>query len=139
MHGRNALGYDSTESGGVGLRIIWIAATLVVVAAAILWFLDKGQENQEILNRKAVEISEYGLLMALDRVKDSPSWCEGLARTDYENGWYAVSVRRQDGKDTTFLVVESVGHAGQVARKQGCILRLEKKNNDSVWVRQSIR
>jgi hypothetical protein len=139
MHGQGFSGYGRGSGGGVGIRILWILATLVVVAAAIFWFLDKGQENQEILNRKAVEIGEYGLLMALDRLKDSPSWCEGLPRTEYENGWYSVSVRRQEGKDTTILIVEAVGHAGQVARKQGCVLRLEAKNSDSVWVRQSIK
>ena len=109
------------------------------MALSIFWFLDKGQQDQEVLNRKAVETSEYGLLMALERLKGSPSWCEGLPRTAYESGWYAVSVKLQAGKDTTFLVVESVGHAGQVTRKQGCVLRLEKNNGDSVWVRQSIR
>jgi hypothetical protein len=127
------------EHGGVGIRILCIAASVVVVALAIFWFLDKGQQDQEVLNRKAVETSESGLLMALQRLKDSPSWCEGLARTEYESGWYTVSVKRQAGGDTTFLVVESVGHAGQVSRRQGCVLRLEKNGNDSVWVRQSIR
>jgi hypothetical protein len=127
------------QHGGVGLRIIWLAATLVVVAAAIFWFLDKGQKNQEVLNRKAVEISEYGLLMALDRLKDSPSWSAGLPKTEYETGWYTVTVKGQASQDTTFLVVESVGHAGPVARKQGCVLRLAKNNNDSVWVRKGIK
>lgn len=135
----NSRSCNRAESGGVGIRILWIAASLIVVAAAIFWFLDKGQRNQEVLNRKAVEISEYGLFVALDRLKGNPSWVEGLPRTEYENGWYAVSVRRQEGKDTTILIVEAVGHAGQVARRQGCILRLEKRNSDSVWVRQSIK
>jgi hypothetical protein len=132
-------GIGSTDRGGVGIRILWIAATLIVVAAAIFWFLDKGQKNQEVLGRKAVEISEYGLLMALDRLKDSPSWYSGLPKTDYETGWYTATVRRQASSDTTFLVVEAVGHAGPVARRQGCVLRLEKNGNDSIWVRQSIK
>jgi hypothetical protein len=132
-------GFFRSQRGGVGIRILWIAVSVAVVALAIFWFLNKGQQDQEIINRKAVEISEYGLLMALDRLKDSPSWCEGLPKTEYESGWYTVSVRRQAGKDTTFLVVDAVGHAGPVARKQGCILRLEKSGNDSVWVRQSIK
>jgi hypothetical protein len=127
------------ELGGVGIRILWIAITVAIVAAAIFWFLNKGQQDQEVFNRKAVEISEYGMLMALDRLKDSPSWCDGLPKTEYEGGWYTVTVRRQAGKDTTFLVVDATGHAGPVARKQGCILRLEKNGNDSVWVRQSIK
>jgi hypothetical protein len=139
MHLYFQTGLGPGERGGVGIRILLIAATVAAVALAIFWFLDKGQQDQEVLNRKAVETGEYGLLMALQRLKDNPSWCEGLDRTEYESGWYTVSVKRQAGQDTTFLVVESVGHAGQVARKQGCILRLEKNGSDSVWVRQSIR
>ena len=136
---QRSFGFGRSERGGVGLRVLWIAATLVAVAAAIFWFLDKGQKNQEVLDRKAVEISEYGLLMSLQRLKDSPSWCSGLPKTEYETGWYTATVKRQASNDTTFLVVEAVGHAGPVARKQGCILRLEKNGNDSVWVRQSIK
>ena len=136
---QHSFGFGCSERGGVGIRILWIAATLVVVAAAIFWFLDKGQKNQEVLDRKAIEISEYGLLMALERLKDSPSWCSGLQKTEYETGWYTATVKRQPDKDTTFLVVEAVGHAGPVARKQGCVLRLEITGNDSVWVRQSIK
>ncbi len=129
----------SGETGGVGVRILWIAVSVAVVALAIFWFLNKGQHDQETFSRKAVEIGEYGLLMALDRLKDSPSWCAGLPKTEYESGWYSVTVRRQAVKDTTFLIVDAAGHAGPVARSQGCILRLEKTGNDSVWVRQSIK
>jgi hypothetical protein len=139
MHPYHYIRSRRPEHGGVAIRILGIAATVAVVALAIFWFLDKGQHDQEVLNRKAVETGEYGLLMALQRLKDSPSWCEGLTRTEYESGWYTVSVKRQAGGDTTFLVVESVGHAGQVSRRQGCVLRLEKNGNDSAWVRQSIR
>jgi hypothetical protein len=139
MAGPRDTGFDRTERGGVGIRVLWIAATLVMVALAIFWFLDKGQKNQEVLDRKAVEISEYGLLMALQRLKDSPSWCDALQKTEYESGWFTVAVKRQASNDTAFLVVEAVGHAGPVARKQGCVLRLEKNGNDSVWVRQSIK
>jgi hypothetical protein len=139
MHPYRHADFRSKEFGGVGIRILWIAATVAIVALAIFWFLDKGQQDQEILNRKAVETGEFGLMMALERLKDNPSWNEGLPRTEYESGWYTVTVKRQVSNDTTFLVVESVGHAGQVARRQGCVLRLEKNGKDSVWVRQSIR
>ena len=132
-------GSGCADFGGVGIRLLWIGATLVVVALAIFWFLDRGQKNQEVLDRKAVEISEYGLLMALQRLKDSPSWCDSLPRAEYESGWYTAAVKRQANNDTTFLVVEAVGHAGPVARTQGCKLRLEKRGNDSIWVRQSIK
>ncbi len=128
-----------SQYGGVALRILWIAATLVIVSIAIYWFLDKGQQNQEVLNRKATEISEYGLLIALERLKDNPSRTSEIAKTEYEGGWYTATLKRLSSNDTVFLAVESIGHAGSVSKKQACTLRLEINGADSVWIRQSIK
>jgi hypothetical protein len=127
------------QNGGVVIRIVLITVTLVLVAVAIFWFLQKGQEEQERLDRKAVEIGEYGLLMALDKIRTIPSWCEPIGKTEYENGWYEVNVDRKVTHDTTFLFVESLGHMGALTKKQECILRLEVNGPDSAWVRQTIR
>jgi hypothetical protein len=125
--------------GGIGVRIVYIVATLAVVAGAIFWVLDTRQKDQEKLNRKATEISEYGLLAALGRLKDNPSWQEGIARTEYEDGWYATTVQRQTKQDTSLLVVEATGHRGSVTKKQQCVLRLVVSGRDSVWIRQSMK
>jgi hypothetical protein len=125
--------------GGVGVRIVLIGATLAVVGAAIFWFLDSRQKNLEVLNRKAVEIGDYGLLQALARVKDNPSWTGKMPQTDYEGGWYAATAKSRMNADTAFLDVESVGHIGSISRKQECTLRLFMNASDSIWVRQSIK
>jgi hypothetical protein len=127
------------QQGGVGARIIMIVATLAVVAAAIFWFLDSRQKNQEILNRKAVEISELGLLQALAHLKDNPSWTGTLPQTGCEGGWYDATARIRKSADTTFLEVVSQGHIGSVSRRQECVLRLTMTGNDSLWVRQSVK
>jgi len=129
----------AAQNGGVKLQIVWLAATLIVVGAAIFWFLDRGQQSQEVLNRKATEIGEYGLLMALDRLKDNPSLTREIAKTEYEGGWFSASLKRLASNDTIFLAVEAIGHAGSVSRKQGCVLRLEIKGADSIWIRQSVK
>jgi hypothetical protein len=127
------------ERGGIGVRIVYIVATLAVVAGAIFWVLDTRQKDQEKLNRKATEISEYGLLGALGQLKDNPSWQEGIKRTVYENGWYSTTVQRQTKQDTSLLVVEATGHIGSVTKKQQCVLRLVVSGKDSVWIRQSMK
>jgi hypothetical protein len=127
------------HQGGVGARIIILVATLAVVAGAIFWFLDSRQRNQEILNRKAVEISEFGLLQALAHLKENPSWTGTLPQTDYEGGWYAATAVSRKSADTTFLEVVSQGHIGSVSRKQDCMLRLSVTGNDSLWVRQGVK
>ena len=111
-----------------------IVLSLAVVAAAISVFLVRGRSDQEVLNRKASEISEYGLLRTLAQLKES-SWAGKLPRADYEGGWYTSSAKIRRSADTSYLDVESTGHIGSVSRKQGCMLRL----TDSGWVRQSIR
>ncbi len=123
------------SEGGVGLRIVLIIASLAVVASAISWFLATGQSDQAILNRKASEICEFGLLQALAHLKENPRWTGKLPRADYEGGWYTATAKARGSNDTSFLDVESSGHIGFVSRRQGCVLRL----TDSGWVRQSIR
>jgi hypothetical protein len=127
------------QRGGVGARIIIMIASLAVVAAAIFWFLDSRQANQETLNRKAVEISEFGLLQALARLKENPSWIGTLPQTDYESGWYTATAVSRKSADTTFIEVVSQGHIGSVSRKQDCVLRLVVTGNDSLWVRQGVK
>jgi hypothetical protein len=127
------------QRGGVGARIIIMIASLAVVAAAIFWFLDSRQANQETLNRKAVEISEFGLLQALARLKENPSWIGTLPQADYEGGWYTATAVSRKSADTTFLEVVSQGHIGSVSRKQDCVLRLVVTGNDSLWVRQGVK
>jgi hypothetical protein len=127
------------QRGGVGARIIIMIASLAVVAAAIFWFLDSRQTNQETLNRKAVEISEFGLLQALARLKENPSWIGTLPQTDYEGGWYAATAVSRKSADTTFIEVVSQGHIGSVSRKQDCVLRLVVTGNDSLWIRQGVK
>jgi hypothetical protein len=127
------------QQGGVGARIIMIVATLAVVAAAIFLFLNSRQSDQETLNRKAVEISEFGLLQALARVKENPSWAGTLPKADYEGGWYAATVASRRIADTTFLDVVSQAHIGSVSHKQECMLRLSVTGKDSLWVRQGVK
>lgn len=127
------------QLGGVGARVIMLVATLAVVAAAIFWFLDSRQTNQETLNRKAVEISEFGLLQALAHLKENPSWTGTLPQTDYEGGWYSAAAVSRKSADTTFLEVASQGHIGSVSRKQDCVLRLAVTGNESLWVRLGVK
>ena len=127
------------QRGGVGARIIMIVATLAVVAASIFWFLNSRQSNQETLNRKAVEISEYGLLQALEHLKGNPSWTGTLPRSDYDGGWYTATATLRKTADTVFLDIASQAHIGAVSYQQECMLRLSVTGSDSLWVRQGVK
>lgn len=131
--------FFTRQQGGVGARIIMIVATLAVVAVAIFLFLNGRQSNQETLNRKAVEISEFGLLQALARVKENPSWTGTLPQTNYEGGWYTATAVTRKKADTTFLDVVSHAYIGTISYRQECVLRLSVTGNDSLWVRQGVK
>ncbi len=132
---RKRSGIRLSQTGGVGVRIVLLVATLALVAAAISWFLLSGQSNEAVLNRKASEICEYGLLQALAHLKENPTWVGKLPLAEYEGGSYSASAKMRKIADTSFLDVESAARIGPVSRKQGCVLRL----TDSGWVRQSVR
>jgi len=112
---------------------------LALVTLSIFWLLDRNQKDIARHDRKAMEISEYGLLMALDRVRTYPSWTGGIDKTEFEGGAYAVKSERRVIHDTTFLILEAQGFIGTMSRSQKCILRLSIAGSDSTWVRQSIQ
>lgn len=131
--------FSKGEKGGVGIRIIIIVATLAIVATAIFLFLNSRQKDQEMYNRKATEISDYGLQQVFEQLKNRPSWTGNIPQTEYEDGWFTAKAKRKKSTDASILEVESVGRIGSVSRKQECVLRLTVNGRDSIWVRQNIK
>jgi len=121
--------------GGVGIRVLWICLSLGVIAGAVVWLLNSQQKNEERYSRKAMEISEYGLLRVMEKLGEKPSWNSGFSKTAYEGGWYSAKVYPRVKGDTVMLAVESVGRIGAVSKKQECLLVLSHVNGDSVWIR----
>ncbi len=126
-------------AGGVYLRIIVCIATLILVGAFIAVVLRTFEQRKLENDRKALAISEYGLFVALQKIKDSPSWNEGIPREPYDGGEYEVSVEKKIQADTLLLNIKSMGKMGSVEKMKECTLRLEIKENDSVWVQQSMQ
>lgn len=123
------------DNGGVGIRILWIILSLCIIASAIAVLLGTQQKNQERYSRKATEISEYGLMCALETLGKKPSWTGGFTKMPYEGGWYSATLVRRKKSDTVFCVVEAIGHMGAVSKKSECLVELSFVNGDSVWTR----
>ncbi|MBN1578902.1 MAG: hypothetical protein JW913_20240 [Chitinispirillaceae bacterium] len=128
----------SPEQGGVRLRAVIVLITLCIVGGAIYSLLHQFGRNQQINHRKALEISEYGLMVALQKVQAGPSAIDGIPRKEYEEGWYRVSLNRYVRNDTVFLALRSEGHAGSVTEQRECVLRLNTIGPDTSWVRVSL-
>ena len=126
------------QRGGVGIRVIFAIATLVVIGAAIGFFLYDSQQQLKENHRKAGRISEYGLQTALEEVISHPSWRNGFEKEPYDDGWYSVSLRTQTRNDSIFLNLVSEGHIKNAADTRECLLALTVENGDSIWVQQSM-
>ncbi|MBN1308346.1 MAG: hypothetical protein JXA18_10545 [Chitinispirillaceae bacterium] len=127
------------ERGGVRLRAVIVLVTLCIVGGTIYGLLRQFGQNQQINHRKALKISEYGLMVALQKIHDGPLATDGIPRTGFEEGWYRISFNRYVRNDTVFLAVVSEGHAGSVMEKRECILRQNILGPDTLWVRESMR
>ena len=127
------------NEGGVLLRICIVLVTLGIVGFAIFQLLHTLGQNQETDHRKALAISEYGLMTALQQVPAGATPPPAIARTDYDDGWYRVTTSQQQRGDTLFCTVTSVGHFGSATERRECILRLAVTSSDSNWVREHMQ
>lgn len=126
------------ESGGVGIRIALAAITLVIIGAAIAFFLNNYQEGLKENHRKAARISEYGLQSALEHLSAEPSWTKGFDRVPYDGGYYTVSLEKSFHRDSALLTVTSRGYLKNASDSRECVLGLSVHDNDSIWVQRNL-
>lgn len=126
-------------SGGVILRSVIAVVTLAVIGTAIIFILKNYGQKQDVLHRKAIAISEYGLLVALQKIRVSPDESVVLEKTVYDDGWFRVQQKKYEKRDTLFLRIVAEGHAGSVVERRECVLSLDKTAANTRWVRQSMR
>ena len=127
------------QSGGIGLRITLAVVTLILLVGGVIWVVRTFQETQQTHLRRATQISEDGLLQALQNLQESPSWRGPIGRTECEDGWYQVTVSRDDSAGRERLLLTSDGHSGSIVRRQICVLLLSINGSDSVWIQQSMK
>ncbi len=129
----------ASERGGILFRSVVVILTLAFIGVAIYTLLGAIGRDQQVSHRKALAICEYGLMKAFERVHESPSATADIAKTEYEDGWYRVTMNRQTLRDTVFLSMTAEGHSGSSVERRTCALRLDVSGDDSVWVRAESR
>jgi hypothetical protein len=130
-------GLRNGQEGSFALRVVLIVGTLVVVGGLVLWLVVLYPRALAADRRRAQQISEDGLIQALNTLQRQPSWREGIPRTSHGEGWYEVSVTRGDSPQ--HLVVVSEGQSGKVVREQTCELGLVVDSGGSTWVQTDLR
>jgi len=126
-------------SGGVVLRVIICAVSLLVAGALIAVTLKSFESKKAEDYRMALAISEYGLQAAFEMIAKSSGWTEGFSKEPYEGGVFDVELERQTRDGMVYLKIKSTGIMGSVIQTKECTLRLEMSENDSVWINEGIR
>lgn len=128
----------ASQQGGVGVRVIFAAITLLLIGACIGYFLYDYQQTEKENHRKAGRISEYGLQTTLEELSAHPSWKKGFEKTTCDGGWFAVTLHESASNDTVLLHVTSEGHMGSASDRRECILSLAIEGTDSTWIQRSL-
>jgi hypothetical protein len=146
-------------SGGVALRLVLCAVSLLVLGGAIFALMSTFKERKADDYRKAElkcgsglqeafnmfnpgeEPGLGGLRRIFDRVSGMPGRREEFKGEPDEDGAnYSVVFKRENRGDTVLFKIVSTGASGSVTQVQECTFRLEvTEENDSVWINEGIR
>jgi hypothetical protein len=124
-----------SQKGGITFRVVIAFGTLLLIFAIIFVLLQSFQQQGPESHRKALAISEYGLLETLQKIHENASLIKSTGKNQYEDGWYRIKTAQFKKNDTLFLTIISEGHVGSISEKRKCILRLDTLEGDSSWVR----
>ena len=127
------------DCGGLFGHTVITVATLLILAGVVYAVVRSHSHSQAENRRKAMQICEDGLMVALQCISEQPSWRNGFTRTEHEDGWYEVTVKQVDGVQPSQLHLEALGWSAGVTRKLTYSLSLSIENGDSVWVYKGTR
>jgi hypothetical protein len=128
-----------SSRGGVAVRVLVVVFTLTILGGAIYLLLRQVDQKQQVDQRNALAISEYGLMAALQQLHENPSKTADIPKTPYNEGWYSVTMRTHSLGDTLFLTLSSRGKSGTVTERREYTLRRAITESDTVWVRERMQ
>lgn len=130
--------FDIAQHGGIVFRVIIAFTTLLLIGAALYSIIMNYQENGQEYHRKAIEISEYGMLLSLQKINEKPSWRDGFKKTEYENGFFTVELHPHYHGQTLYMTIISRGELKSVVEERQIQLMLQVTGADSSWVPQTM-
>lgn len=127
------------EEGKILVRIVIVVMTLLFVGIALFGILKNIGQKQQIYHRKALAVSEYGLMKALQKVESGIFEFSDIPKTDCEEGSYSVSFNKYEKNDTVFLHIISKGEVGSTSETRECTLKLINYEKKPVWEQHQMR
>ncbi len=132
----------NSSKGGIWSRVTFVIITLVVIGSVLFLFLENQGKINKYHHRKAIELSDYGLMQMMEQVgehlREDPTKITGIEKTEYDEGWYKVEVTISQKDTALTLAIESKGHSGsqEAVRKENILLYRSTIEGDSVWLPQ---
>ncbi|MDR2693013.1 MAG: hypothetical protein LBB74_02215 [Chitinispirillales bacterium] len=146
-------------SGGVALRLVLCAVSLLVLGGAIFALMSAFKERKADDYRKALSKCDSGLQEAFIRLNPDGSqdlnWLraafagvsgapggseEFKGEPDEDGANFSVLLKRENRGDTLLFRIVSTGSSGSVTQVQERAYRLTVSGeNDSAWVNEDIR
>ena len=126
------------ERGGFVLQVVVIVLTLSLVGAIAFWQVRRIQQQQSVDRRKAMQVAEEGVLVALETLQRKPSWRTGIEHAEVDRGAYSVAIEPGDSTGTELLIT-AVGTSGAAQRTIQCRVGLVLDKGDSVWVERQMQ
>jgi len=119
--------------GGVGLRVLICAVSLLALAGAIVALLQTFEARKADDHRRAMTISDVGLQAALEKLGESRDWSEGFKDEPYdeEGGTFSVTLTREERDGALYVKIVSTGVSGSITKTQERELRLDAPEGDS--------
>ena len=136
---RGIIGRLSPHNGGIGIRLLFVAVTLVVVAVSVLSLLEAQRDNARQHHRIAAELSDLAMQKVLEQnaaiaVVD-PSKFAPIPRTEAQNGWYEVTVTVAVNDTAARIGITSQGVCGaeRVTQSRAVTLRRDTTDTEAPW------
>lgn len=135
----NHLRQLDNNNGKILLRIIIVVMTLLFVGIALFGLLKNIGQKQQVLHRKALAVSEYGLMKALQKVESGIFEFNDIPKSECEEGWYSVSFKKYEKNDTVYLNIIAKGEVGSTFETRECTLKLVNYEKKPVWEQHQMR
>ena len=127
------------ERGRIVVRVIIVLLTLIMVGVALFGMLKNVGQKQQVFHRKALAVSEYGLMKALQKVKTGIFEFKDIPKTECDEGWYSVSFKKYEKNDTVYLHIVSRGEVGSTSEVRECTLKLVNFDANPEWEQHQMR
>jgi hypothetical protein len=95
--------------------------TLLVLAAIIAVAVKKQIEQRDENRKNAQDAAEYGMMIALKKIEESPRWQEGFSNVKYRDCHYDVKIEKIG--DNVFRA-QATGNSHNVKKRIVCTYQL---------------